>query len=75
MNTIYSDRIAQTYATASGGIFSFYLTTPLTVSDAVFSLETDNQNQPYELDSLSVRRMNSVTKNNQPLEVQVFSNT
>lgn len=41
----------------------------------MFSLETDNSDEPYEIDSLSVRRMNSVTKNANNLELQIFSNT
>lgn len=75
MNTLYSDRIAETQASSTGGTFSFYLTTPVSASDASFTLETDNQDITYEIDSLSVRRMNSVNKNANNLELQIFSNT
>ncbi len=75
MTSLYSDHIGETSANASGSIFSFYLTTPISASDGVFTLETDNPNISYEIDSLSVRRMNSVTKNTNNLELQIFSNT
>ena len=75
MSQVYSDRIAEMQANSTGGTFSFYLTTPISASDASFSLETDNPDETYEIDSLSVRRMNSVTKNANSLELQIFSNT
>lgn len=75
MSTVYSDRIAETYASATGGAFSFYLTTNTGASDAQLSLETSNQDVAYEIDAISVRRMNSVTKNSSTTEVLIFSNT
>jgi hypothetical protein len=75
MNTLYSDRIADTYATASGGLFSFYVSATATAADAVLTFEVSNQNVTYELDTLSIRRMNAVIKNNTANEVLVFTNT
>jgi autotransporter translocation and assembly factor TamB len=74
-NTVYSDRIAETYASASGRTFSFYMTIKTTAADAQFSLETSNQGTAYEIDSISLRRMNAVIKNNTANEVLIFSNT
>jgi Bacterial Ig domain len=75
MTNVYSDRIAETPINATGGIFSFYLTTKTTASDANITFETSNQSINYELDSLSIRRMNAVVKNTNANEVLIFSNT
>ena len=72
---IYSDRIAETYASSTGGIFSFYITAKTTAGDANLSFETSNQNVNYEFDSLSIRRMNAVIKNTNIQEILAFSNT
>jgi hypothetical protein len=71
---IYSDRIAETYASSTGRTFSFYITTTTTAADANFSLETSNQGISYELDTISVRRMNTVIKNTNVNEVLIFPN-
>jgi hypothetical protein len=75
MTNIYSDRIAETHMTSTGGRFTFYITTKTTASDAIFSLETSNQDVSYELDTLSIRRMNAVVKNTNVNEIHIFSNT
>ena len=46
-----------------------------TASDANLSFETSNQSVNYEIDSLSIRRMNAVVKNTNVNEVLIFSNT
>lgn len=74
-NILYSDRISETYASSTGRTFSFYVTTTATAADAQFTLETSNQSVAYEIDSISVRRMNAVVKNNTANEVLIFSNT
>lgn len=75
MNTVYSDRIAETYASASGRVFSFYLNVTTNANDAQFSLETSNSNVDYEIDGLSIRRVSVLIKNNSATEVLAFSNT
>lgn len=72
---VYSDRIAETFASSTGWLFSFYITVNTTASDANLSFETSNQSVNYEIDSLSIRRMNAVVKNTNVNEVLIFSNT
>ncbi len=74
-NIVYADRIAETYASATGQMFSFYITTNTTAADAQLTLETSNQTVSYEIDSISIRRMNAVIKNTNANEVLIFSNT
>jgi Bacterial Ig domain len=52
-----------------------YLTTTATAADANLTLETSNPNIDYEIDSISIRRMNAVTKNTTANEVLIFSNS
>lgn len=75
ISNLYSDRVAETYATNSGRTFKFYLKATTTAADAQFSLETSNQNASYEIDSVSVRRVSALSKNNNANEVLIFSNT
>lgn len=72
---VYSDRIAETFASSTGWYFSFYITTTTTAVDANLSFESSNQNVNYELDTLSIRRMNAVVKNTNVNEILIFSNT
>lgn len=75
MSTLYSDRIAETYSTASGRTFQFYLYTTTTASDAQFSFETSNQDIAIEIDEVSLRRKTTVMKNDDSYEVLVLTNT
>jgi hypothetical protein len=72
---LYSDRIAETYASSTGRTFTFYLTTTATAADAALSFESSSQDISYEIDSVSVRRMNAVVKNTNVNETLIFSNT
>lgn len=72
---VYSDRIAETYATNTGRTFSFYLRAGVTASDVTISFETDNQDIAYEIDELSLRRMNTVLKNTTANEIHILTNT
>ena len=72
---IYSDRIAETYASSTGWMFSFYVTIKTTAADANITFETSNQNVNLEVDGMSIRRMNAVIKNTNPQETLIFSNT
>lgn len=75
MTNIYSDRIAETYASGTGGVVQFYLYATSTVTDGELTFETSNQNIAFELDEVSFRSKNIVTKNTNVNEVLVFSNT
>jgi parallel beta-helix repeat protein len=72
---IYSDRIAETFASATWGTFSFYFTINTTASDANLTFETSNQDVNYEIDAVNLYRMNAVIKNSNSNEILVFSNT
>lgn len=75
MSTIYSDRIAETYSTATGRIFQFYIYTNTTAADAQLSFETSSPDIAFEIDEVSLRRKTMVMKNTDPYEVFAFSNT
>ncbi len=75
MSTVYSDRIAETYSTATGRAFSYYIYAASTAVDAQFTLEMTNQDISLEIDELSLRRKTIVTKNTNVNEVLMFSNT
>ena len=75
---IYSDRIAETYASQSGRTFTLYLRPNTAAGDARLTLETSNPNVSYEVDELSMMRMNitsTPTPNNTNDEVYIMSNT
>jgi hypothetical protein len=74
-NIVYSDRVAETYASASGRTFSLYLTASIGASDATFSLETSNNDISYELDEVSVRRVSANVKNTNTFEVLAYQNS
>lgn len=75
MSTVYSDRIAETYSTATGRTFQFYIYTNTTAADAQLSFETSNPDIAFEMDEVSLRRKTMVMKNADPYEVFTFSNT
>jgi hypothetical protein len=74
MSTVYSDRIAETYASSTGGTFSFYITADTTAADAQFTLETSNNDVSYEIDEISIRRLAAHVKNTNTYEVLGFAN-
>jgi parallel beta-helix repeat protein len=74
-STIYGDRIVETYSTATGRTFRFYITTTSDAADAQLSLESTNQDIALEIDEVSFRRKTIVMKNTEANEVLVFSNT
>jgi hypothetical protein len=74
MNTLYSDKIAETYASASGRVFSFYITAKSTAADAQFTLESSNSDVAYEIDEVSFRRLAAHVKNTNTYEVLAFEN-
>jgi Bacterial Ig domain len=73
-NTWYSDIIAETYASATGRTFSFYLTATSTAADAQFTLETSNNDVSYEIDEVSLRRLSAFVKNTNTFEVLAYAN-
>lgn len=74
-SVVYSDRIAETYASSTGQAFSFYITANSTVADAQFTLETSNNNVSYEIDELSLHRLSAHVKNTNTYEVLAYSNS
>ncbi len=74
-NIVYSDRIAETYASASGRTFSFYLQAMTWASDANITIETSNPDVAYEIDEVSVQRVNPLLRNNTANEIHIMPNT
>ncbi|MBP9811940.1 tandem-95 repeat protein [Candidatus Gracilibacteria bacterium] len=73
-NVVYSDIIAETYASATGRTFSFYLTATSTAADAQLTLETSNNDVAYEIDEISFRRLSAFVKNTSTFEVLAYEN-
>lgn len=73
-NTVYSDIIAETFASATGRTFSFYLTSKITAADAQLTLETSNNDVAYEIDEISFRRLSAFVKNTSTFEVLAYEN-
>ncbi|GAB0174679.1 MAG: hypothetical protein HHAS10_05580 [Candidatus Altimarinota bacterium] len=74
-SVVYSDRIAETYASSTGQVFSFYITATTTAADAQLTLETSNNDISYEIDEVTLHRLSTHVKNTNTYEVLAYSNS
>lgn len=76
-NTLYGDRVAETYASSSGRTFVAYFTVASSPADARITFETSNPDVGYEIDEVQVSRITPQppVKNNTANEVHIVSNT
>lgn len=75
ISTLYSDRVAETYASQSGRVFDMYITAQTDAVDAEFTLETDNNTVGYEIDEVTLTQVTGLTKNTTANEVIMLVNT
>lgn len=71
---VYSDRIAETFATGTGGFFSFYITASTTAADAQLTFETSNDYNNLEIDEVGIYRLAAHVKNTNTYEVLAYAN-
>lgn len=76
-STLYGDRVAETYASASGRTFVAYFEVPTGFADSRITFETSNPDVGYEIDEVQVSRITPQppVKNNTANEVHIISNT